>query len=107
MAIGVQYDIRLHEDATGVIVFDSLTRKEFTHDAAFVAPVTTVKFEDYPGAHLDSFEVKTSYPFGGEPDKAATTIDDVISAAVVVIDAAIRAGTSGGGAPSVNPSFVA
>ena len=103
MAIGVQYTLRLH-DVAGVLTLDSLVRKEFTHPASFVAPVTTVKFEDYTGTTDDAYEVKTSYPTGGEP-ASSTTVHDLIAAALVAIDAAIAAGQTGGGSGFISPTY--
>jgi hypothetical protein len=103
MATGTQYKLKLHEDATGTIVFDKFELVTFTHDTTFVTPVTTVKFEDYPGAHLDAFDVQTSYPSGQEPSHTSTTISGLIAGALAAIDAAIAAGNTGGGSPSVDP----
>jgi len=103
MATGIQYKLKLHEDVTGTIVLDKFELVAFTHDTTFVAPVTTVKFEDYPGAHLDAFDVLTSYPSGQEHSHTDTTISALIAGALTAIDAAIAAGNIGGGGPSVDP----
>jgi hypothetical protein len=100
MAIGAQHVVRFHEDAVGTDIFDSFTRHEFTHDASFVTPSKSVKFEDYPANHRDAFVVKTSYPNGSEPDLTATTVDDLLQAAKTDVNNAIAAGATGGGAPS-------
>jgi len=106
MAIGAQYLVRLHVDVTTKkVVFDSLHRKAFTHDASLAAPTTTLKTEDYPGTHADAFTVQYSYPIGTEPVANAHTLADFVIAAVAVVDAAVVAKTIGGGAPSVQPSI--
>lgn|SRR5574343_231630 len=99
MAIGTQYIVKLHQNPSGGIVFDSLRRVEFTHDASLTQPFSKVKFDDFPATHRDGFVVSTSYPAGSEP-AASTSLAAIIIDAVAEINSALSAGSTGGGAPS-------
>ena len=57
MAIGQNMTIKIHEDSTGAVVFDSVTIVEFTHVAGFTGATTVVK-NDFTGTPNDAFIVQ-------------------------------------------------
>lgn len=77
MAIGVRHVIHIHENDDGVVIFDSVIAKPFTHDNTFTSMTTDVKKEDFTGTNNDAFLVSFSYPEGSEPDLTSVTVDDL------------------------------
>ena len=57
MAIGQKMTIKIHENDSGVVVFDSATIVEFTHAAGFAGATTVVK-NDFTGSVNDAFIVQ-------------------------------------------------
>lgn len=96
MAIGQQYTIKVHEDDSGTVVFDSVQIKEFNHVAGFVG-ATTVKKEDFTGSPNDAFVVQVTYDSTSLPSQA-TTITQLVTLAKNAVNAAFSNGEAG--APS-------
>jgi len=108
MSIGAEYHVKVHTDSTNRIVFDSLSIHEFTHDGSFnggtgTGSVTSVKVDDYPGRHLDSYEVTTAYAAASIP-ATSTTLNTILGSALTAIQAVVPGGV-GGGTPSIDPSL--
>jgi hypothetical protein len=76
MAIGQKMTIKIHEDSTGAVVFDSVTIVEFTHVAGFAGATTVVK-NDFTGSANDAFIVQittdSTAPFATTLTVAAIT----------------------------------
>lgn len=112
MSLGAQFLIKLHTDSTNTIVFDSLKVTSFTHDGSFngnsgTGSITTVKIEDYPGLHHDSYDVQIAYAQGSIP-AYSNTLTTIIGYAEAAILAIIAAGpiSEGGGGPTVPPTTI-
>ena len=105
MAIGQKMTIKIHENASGVIVFDSVSIVPFTHDAGFsgysgvpgVGPSTVVRKEDFTGSPNDSFVVQITTT-DASPFSPSLTIAQITTLAVDAVNAVFGNGEAG--APS-------
>lgn len=97
MATGYKHTIKIHEDDTGTVVFDSFERKAFNHDGSFTVATTAVVKEDFTGTPNDAFTVQISYPSGSEP-ALSVSITTLTTTAKNAVNAAFANGEAG--APS-------
>jgi hypothetical protein len=104
MAIGQKMTIKIHENESGVIVFDSVSIVPFTHDAGFsgysgvpgVGPSTVVRKEDFTGSANDSFVVQITGLWNSF--SPSLTIAQITTMAVDAVNAVFGNGEAG--APS-------
>lgn len=94
MATGIQHVIKFHEDSSGVVVLDSFTRREFTHDASFTVAVQQAFKEDFTGSPNDAFTAQFSYPSGSEP-ATSTTVAQILQRAKDAVNNAFGNGEAG------------
>lgn len=94
MALGQMYTIKIHEDSTGTVVFDSVDIVEFNHVGGFVG-ATSVKREDFTGSVNDAYVVQVTYANGSTPDQSTMTVDALLVLAKDAVNAAYGDGEAG------------
>lgn len=91
--IGQMFVIKIHEDDSGVVVFDSVTITPFTHEAGAVTTTSVVK-NDFTGSANDAYTVKFAYPNGSVP-ASSTTMATLLTNAQNAVNAQFGNGEAG------------
>lgn len=80
MSIGQKLTIKIHENDSGAVVFDSAQIVEFNHVAGFTGATTVVK-NDITGTPNDAFTVQITTD-AGTPFASTLKISDLTTLAV-------------------------
>lgn len=100
MPTGTNYKLYCHENASAVLVFDSLYQGPgFSHDVSVVAPFTTVVWNDFSSTPNDGWIVNFFFPNGTDPG-TSYTIQDFLDDATTAINAAFPSSGVGPNLPS-------
>lgn len=93
MAIGQKLTIKIHENDSGAVVFDSATIVEFTHVAGFTGATTIVK-NDFTGSVNDAFIVQVTTD-STAPFSTGLTIAQMTATAKNAVNAVFGNGEAG------------
>ena len=100
--VGQKMTIKIHENASGVVVFDSVTIVDFTHLAGFTGATTVFK-NDVTGTPNDAFTVQITTDYLNLFSDTLT-VAQLIALAVAAVDAVYGNGEAGPMTPTPTPT---